>query len=721
MADMIDSGKISFACELDKDLETPTTESNTEARITFTETQIVLGLGNDKSIKYKATGQGTDLSNYYNKSQVDEKLKLKIDKTQLGDYYNKSEIDTSLSTKVDTTTLTTNHYNKTETDNLLNNKADKTVLENYYNKSDIDGKLTNKVDTTTLDNYDLSTEVDNKVKVVSDKVGDLSTLETGVKDTVVSAINEVKRAQTEAGKVTNLNDLGDVNASAPRRGQFLGWDQDTSKWISKDVETDGMDTHMADFSNPHRTTISNLNDTTINTPKANQVLVYNGTQWINKDVSLDDSNYAKKNATNTFTGENTFNNLKVTKDATEAEEAVNLRTLQTKIGEIDYSNFAKKNEANVFTKKQSGIDGTEDANFVTLRQLKTKVGLTGNETIAGNKTFSSPVSIPNATANNHSLPLGQADGRYAKLLTQDLQWTVSNEAESDTNFNDLQKAINEASKYQPANGYNFITITLKTDWVWNKIIRIPTGSNLSFIKILSETTNNCSVSDTFLTGSECVTPYLGMKLTCVKGAKILFSRSTVRFLSVISINKIRMLALNVCWVESDGGEFNFEDDTNDPTVLVIERCFGYFYSKINIKYNYTATQIFGFLIQTNSCKLLMDNDVTFNITANPLSTIFGFGLSRITLDIDAGDKSTTKYITNCKGSLYNVVFGTHLNTHQKIIIEGSTENICFNIDDSGNKVNIFDPAKITLNQCRYTNITPGQLTQGGSFITPKGA
>ncbi|EDO6940306.1 hypothetical protein FW707_06255 [Campylobacter coli] len=432
MADMIDSGKISFACELDKDLETPTTESNTEARITFTETQIVLGLGNDKSIKYKATGQGTDLSNYYNRSEVDEKLKLKADKTQLGDYYNKGEVDSSLGNKVDTTTLTTDYYNKTETDNLLRNKADNTVLENYYNKSDIDGKLTNKVDTTTLDNYDLSTEVDNKVKVVSDKVGDLSTLETGVKDTVVAAINEVKRAQTEAGKVTNLNDLGDVNASAPRRGQFLGWDQDTRKWVSKDVETDGMDTHMADFNNPHRTTISNLNDTTIRTPKANQVLVYNGTKWINKDVSLDDSNYAKKN------------------------------------------------EANIFTKKQSGIDGTEDANFVTLKQLKTKVGLTGNETIRGNKTFSSPIIIPNATANNHSLPLGQADGRYGQLLTQNLEWSVGTGGD----FTNLQDALNKASSYTPIRNY-FITIMLKSGYNGSLSVSLN-NVNLGFVKIDAE-------------------------------------------------------------------------------------------------------------------------------------------------------------------------------------------------------------------------------------------
>ncbi|EAL4587021.1 hypothetical protein DOK57_00055 [Campylobacter coli] len=394
MADMIDSGKISFACELDKDLETPTTESNTEARITFTETQIVLGLGNDKSIKYKATGQGTDLSNYYNKSQVDEKLELKTDKTQLENYYNKSEIDTYLSTKVDTTTLTTNHYNKTETDNLLNNKADKTVLENYYNKSDIDGKLTNKVDTTTLDNYDLSTEVDNKVKVVSDKVGDLSTLETGVKNTVVAAINEVKRAQTEAGKVTNLNDLGDVNASAPRRGQFLGWDQDTRKWISKDVETDGMDTHMANFSNPHRTTISNLNDTTINTPKANQVLVYNGTKWINKDISLDDSNLAKLNATNIFTAP------QVVPNATAATHAINKGQFDSSISAIN-----------------TNIDGINTNIGSINTTLGNKVTKTGNETIAGTKTFSSPIVVPNATAATHAINKGQFDSSISAINT----------------------------------------------------------------------------------------------------------------------------------------------------------------------------------------------------------------------------------------------------------------------------------------------------------------
>ncbi|EPF0468048.1 hypothetical protein ACSM7Z_001728 [Campylobacter jejuni] len=185
---------------------------------------------------------------------------------------------------------------------------------------------------------------------------------------------------------------------------------------------------------------------------------------------------------NTFSGAVTCNNLKVTKDATEAEEAVNLRTLQTKIGEIDYSNFVKKNEANVFTEKQSGVDGTEDANFVTLRQLKTKVGLTGDETIAGNKTFSNPVAIPNASADNHSLPLGQADGRYSKLLTQELELTVGTGSETSTHFNTLEKAFIKASTYS---GAFKVKVKIKSGTTINEIFSFN-GSNCPTISLEAE-------------------------------------------------------------------------------------------------------------------------------------------------------------------------------------------------------------------------------------------
>ena len=56
------------------------------------------------------------------------------------------------------------------------------------------------------------------------------------------------------------------------------------------------------------------------------------------------------------------------------------------------------------------------------------VNLTGNQTIAGTKTFSSPVVVPNATANNHAVNLAQ-------LNTKANQATTYNKNEVDTRVN----------------------------------------------------------------------------------------------------------------------------------------------------------------------------------------------------------------------------------------------------------------------------------------------
>ncbi|ECZ8549750.1 hypothetical protein F9A36_08750 [Campylobacter coli] len=46
--------------------------------------------------------------------------------------------------------------------------------------------------------------------------------------------------------------------------------------------------------------------------------------------------------------------------------------------------------------------------------VNSKVALSGNQTIAGVKTFSSSIVIPNATANNHATNLGQLNSKVAK-------------------------------------------------------------------------------------------------------------------------------------------------------------------------------------------------------------------------------------------------------------------------------------------------------------------
>lgn len=314
-----------------------------------------------------------------------------------------------------------------------------------------------------------------------------------LKTKVLTELNKISKATNpRISYIANIHDIANGK-------YWICMDSETKETMGAadeliDLQSNLINVHTADFSNPHRTSITNLIDTTITNPQNNQALVYDGTKWVNKNVALNDSNYAKKN------------------------------------------------EANTFTKKQSGIDGTEDANFVTLRQLKTKVGLTGNETIAGVKTFSvppvsatnptannqvanksyvdtvvntvgnskvalsgnqtiagvktfsSPIIIPNATANNHSLPLGQADGRYGKLLTENLEWSVGTGGK----FTNLNDALSEALKY---NKSNIIVIKLKSGFVFNEKI-VFSNANFNNVIISSEddivkvNPNNAVFSDT---------------------------------------------------------------------------------------------------------------------------------------------------------------------------------------------------------------------------------
>lgn len=301
------------------------------------------------------------------------------------------------------------------------NKLETTVGTNEKDIEDKHYKLERRV--TTAEN----TIADNK-ELEDTRYNEYTQFKKNIENNILSINNTLNTKANLGGSETQVFNVADPTSD---------WHAINLAYAKKNFNADLINKHKTDFNNPHRTTISNLNDTTISTPKVNQVLVYDGAKWINEDVSLDDSNYAKKN------------------------------------------------EANVFTKKQSGIDGTEDANFVTLRQLKTKVGLTGNETIGGNKTFSSPIIIPNATANNHSLPLGQADGRYAKLLTQNLEWSVGVGGKF-TNIND---ALSEASKYLKVHKVtgSLITLKLKSGFVFNEKIHIQ-NNDLNFVIIESEDT-----------------------------------------------------------------------------------------------------------------------------------------------------------------------------------------------------------------------------------------
>ena len=93
-------------------------------------------------------------------------------------------------------------------------------------------------------------------------------------------------------------------------------------------------------------------------------------------------------------------------------------------GEVDTKVNAKANQSTTYTKDEVNnlVNPKADKSTTyTKSEVDTKVNakananavvnLSGNQTIAGIKTFSSPLVIPNGTANNHAVNLGQLNAK----------------------------------------------------------------------------------------------------------------------------------------------------------------------------------------------------------------------------------------------------------------------------------------------------------------------
>ncbi|HIC7082365.1 TPA: hypothetical protein ACW4FR_001258 [Campylobacter coli] len=113
----------------------------------------------------------------------------------------------------------------------------------------------------------------------------------------------------------------------------------------------------------------------------------------------------------TIAGVKTFSSPVVVPNATANTHAVNLAQLNT-----------KANQATTYTKTEV------DTRVNTKANANAVVTLTGNQTVAGVKTFSSPVVVPNATANTHAVNLAQ-------LNTKANQATTYTKTEVDTRVN----------------------------------------------------------------------------------------------------------------------------------------------------------------------------------------------------------------------------------------------------------------------------------------------
>ncbi|EJJ0062996.1 hypothetical protein NHI85_001572 [Campylobacter coli] len=124
-----------------------------------------------------------------------------------------------------------------------------------------------------------------------------------------------------------------------------------------------------------------------------------------KDTSLNLVNEAKNTATTEIS-----NKKEEHKQELETKKNEYINEIDTKANEYDIANINAQVQA-MDTKITEQING---AKTELNSKIDNKVTKTGNETIAGVKTFSSSIVIPNATANNHATNLGQLNEKVAK-------------------------------------------------------------------------------------------------------------------------------------------------------------------------------------------------------------------------------------------------------------------------------------------------------------------
>ncbi|EDO7139625.1 hypothetical protein GJO38_07205 [Campylobacter coli] len=123
-----------------------------------------------------------------------------------------------------------------------------------------------------------------------------------------------------------------------------------------------------------------------------------------KDTSLNLVNEAKNTATTEIS-----NKKEEHKQELETKKNEYINEIDAKANEYDIANINAQVQA-MNTKITEQING---AKTELNSKIDNKVTKTGDETIAGVKTFSSPIIIPNATANNHATNLGQLNSKVA--------------------------------------------------------------------------------------------------------------------------------------------------------------------------------------------------------------------------------------------------------------------------------------------------------------------
>jgi hypothetical protein len=230
-----------------------------------------------------------------------------------------------------------------------------------------------------------------------------------------------------------IDDLEDVVITSPQGGQFLVYDSATSKWVNTAVD------------------LTDLDDVTIVTPSSGDVLYFDGEGWVNERLSTDDVDegenlYYTDERVEGVIGDASVSDLSDVSVATpeagdllvfDGEEWVN-RTLS--LDELDAAEDDVDLNENRIVNLAAPTDGTDAANKAYVDSVaqgldvknSVRAATTGDITLSGTQTVDGVVLVAGDRVLVRSQTAGAENGIY---VVASGAWTRADDADTSAKLN----------------------------------------------------------------------------------------------------------------------------------------------------------------------------------------------------------------------------------------------------------------------------------------------
>ncbi|MGI7717466.1 hypothetical protein ACNGMK_09500 [Campylobacter coli] len=314
-------------------------------------------------------------------------------KADSNDVYNKSEIDTKLDTKADSNTV----YNKEDSDaRFVSLTEDQSIegnktIEGIWEYNGVLSKPKQLATTEYSKNYSET--------YTNQKVGDLTSLKTEAKDTAVAAINELfdKIGSGDTGGLVDTYTKQEIDSKLDLKADASG--------VYNKSEIDSKLDLKADASGVYnKSEIDSKLDL-----KADASGVYNKSEIDHKfeNITIDDINYAKKDAANIFTKANTFTEApSVEVDATLDNHVIRKKQFDNNIKEINDKVESVVGDLNSLNNEVSKDNLVNAINSVD-DKFKTTAKTNESNTFTGDQTYVDHILLESVPSErNHAVNLG---------------------------------------------------------------------------------------------------------------------------------------------------------------------------------------------------------------------------------------------------------------------------------------------------------------------------